>query len=264
LPRWVFQIPSIWYKNHLCRSQKSQDMSVWPLRVVAFCRVWPLRVVAKFTDPYFWPGWNLKKKLCKLFFSMISTITTNFSKIKDGHVTFLLKIGWFGMEWPICRLVCPTYLPGTNLPALVASINLYAVVKNLQNEKYICVALRKCTSHLFVKLHASTPYRKTETNPQLYYALRIPTRVCVQVGHDNWVRCVMLHPGGKYIMSVADDKTLRVWDIKNRRVFKKLDAHQHFVTSLGKLLSNYLECFILILWTRVRSFELLSCWFCRR
>ncbi|XP_074640848.1 lissencephaly-1 homolog A-like [Tubulanus polymorphus] len=52
------------------------------------------------------------------------------------------------------------------------------------------------------------------------------------VGHDNWVRGLVFHPGGNFIISASDDKTLRVWDIKNRRNQKTLDAHQHFVTSL--------------------------------
>ena len=55
-----------------------------------------------------------------------------------------------------------------------------------------------------------------------------------QVGHDNWVRGLVFHPGGKYIVSASDDKTLRIWDIANKRNSKTLDAHQHFVTSLGK------------------------------
>lgn len=32
-------------------------------------------------------------------------------------------------------------------------------------------------------------------------------------GHDNWVRCMALHPTGKYLYSVSDDKTLRVWEL---------------------------------------------------
>lgn len=58
--------------------------------------------------------------------------------------------------------------------------------------------------------------------------------VCVKVGHDNWVRGVVFHPGGKYLLSASDDKTLRVWDVANKRTYKTLEAHQHFVTSLGK------------------------------
>lgn len=35
-------------------------------------------------------------------------------------------------------------------------------------------------------------------------------------------------------MTCADDKTLRIWDYKNKRCMKTLSAHEHFVTSLGK------------------------------
>lgn len=55
-----------------------------------------------------------------------------------------------------------------------------------------------------------------------------------QVGHDNWVRGILFHPGGKFIVSCADDKTLRIWDYKNKRCMKTLCAHEHFVTSMGK------------------------------
>jgi platelet-activating factor acetylhydrolase IB subunit alpha len=54
------------------------------------------------------------------------------------------------------------------------------------------------------------------------------------VGHDNWVRGVIFHPGGKFIVSASDDKSLRVWDTRNKRCMKTLEAHQHFCTSLGK------------------------------
>lgn len=33
-------------------------------------------------------------------------------------------------------------------------------------------------------------------------------------GHDNWVRSLKFHPGGKYLLSASDDKTVRVWDLK--------------------------------------------------
>lgn len=54
-------------------------------------------------------------------------------------------------------------------------------------------------------------------------------------GHDNWVRGITFHPGGKYMLTASDDKTVRIWDIKNKRCTKTLHAHQHFCTSLGKL-----------------------------
>ena len=53
------------------------------------------------------------------------------------------------------------------------------------------------------------------------------------------MRGLLFHPSGKYIVSVADDKTLRVWDVKNKRNSKTLEAHQHFVTSLGDVLSGF-------------------------
>lgn len=73
----------------------------------------------------------------------------------------------------------------------------------------------------------------------LHGEARWPCDVCLklfvsQVGHDNWVRGVLFHPGGKFIVTCADDKTLRIWDYKNKRCMKTLCAHEHFVTSLGK------------------------------
>ncbi|CZT49420.1 probable Nuclear distribution protein PAC1 [Rhynchosporium secalis] len=53
-------------------------------------------------------------------------------------------------------------------------------------------------------------------------------------GHDNWVRAVLFHPGGKYILSVSDDKTLRCWDLSQAGKCVKVlsDAHEHFITCL--------------------------------
>ena len=53
-------------------------------------------------------------------------------------------------------------------------------------------------------------------------------------GHDNWVRGLVFHPGGKYLLSVADDKTLRCWDLsQDGKLVKTLDdAHGHFVTCI--------------------------------
>lgn len=56
------------------------------------------------------------------------------------------------------------------------------------------------------------------------------------IGHDNWVRGLAFHPGGKYLTSASDDKTLRVWDLRNKRCMKTLEAHSHFCTTIGELL----------------------------
>ena len=58
---------------------------------------------------------------------------------------------------------------------------------------------------------------------------------CLSVfsAHENWVRAVLLHPSGQYIISAADDKSIRVFDIKAQRCLRSLEhAHDHFVTSI--------------------------------
>lgn len=71
----------------------------------------------------------------------------------------------------------------------------------------------------------------------------VSTGICLILltGHDNWVRGVVFHPGGKFILSASDDKTLRVWDTRNKRCMKTLDAHKHFCTSVGKLKEMFLK-----------------------
>jgi platelet-activating factor acetylhydrolase IB subunit alpha len=53
-----------------------------------------------------------------------------------------------------------------------------------------------------------------------------------QVGHDNWIRALTFHPCGKYLLSGADDHTVRIWDLKTGRCVKKLDAHEQFVANV--------------------------------
>lgn len=51
--------------------------------------------------------------------------------------------------------------------------------------------------------------------------------------HENWVRAVLIHPSGQYIVSASDDKSIRVFDIKAQRCLRSLEhAHDHFVTSV--------------------------------
>lgn len=54
------------------------------------------------------------------------------------------------------------------------------------------------------------------------------------VGHDNWVNALVFHPGGKYLLSVADDKTLRCWDLSQEgKCVRVLEGvHDHFITCL--------------------------------
>ncbi|RUS20727.1 WD40-repeat-containing domain protein [Endogone sp. FLAS-F59071] len=54
-----------------------------------------------------------------------------------------------------------------------------------------------------------------------------------RVGHDNWVRGLVFHPSGKFLLSASDDKTLKIWDLKTGRCMKTLEAHAHFVTCIS-------------------------------
>lgn len=35
--------------------------------------------------------------------------------------------------------------------------------------------------------------------------------------HENWVRSVLVHPSGAFILSASDDRSIRVFDMKVRR-----------------------------------------------
>lgn len=60
--------------------------------------------------------------------------------------------------------------------------------------------------------------------------------ICLRtlVGHDNWVRALVFHPGGKYLLSASDDKTIRCWDLTQdgRCVSVIKDVHERFITCL--------------------------------
>ncbi|KAF2103701.1 platelet-activating factor acetylhydrolase IB alpha subunit [Rhizodiscina lignyota] len=60
------------------------------------------------------------------------------------------------------------------------------------------------------------------------------TLIKTLVGHDNWVRAMVWHPGGKYLLSCGDDKTIRCWDLAQEgKCVKTLeDAHGHFVSCM--------------------------------
>lgn len=63
----------------------------------------------------------------------------------------------------------------------------------------------------------------------------ISTESCVAVftAHENWVKGVVIHPSGNYVISGGDDRTIRVFDIKANRCLRTLEnAHSHFISSL--------------------------------
>jgi len=59
--------------------------------------------------------------------------------------------------------------------------------------------------------------------------------ICVLKGHDNWVRGIQWHPAGKFLVSCADDKTIRIWDLVRRqeKSSARLErAHRMFVQTM--------------------------------
>ena len=46
------------------------------------------------------------------------------------------------------------------------------------------------------------------------------------------MRALAFHPSGKYLLSSADDKTIRVWELSTGRCIRTVEAHTHFVSSL--------------------------------
>lgn len=60
------------------------------------------------------------------------------------------------------------------------------------------------------------------------------TLIRTLLGHDNWVRSLLFHPGGKYLLSVSDDKTIRCWDLSQEcKCVKTIEGvHEHFVSCI--------------------------------
>ncbi|KAF7188898.1 Nuclear distribution protein PAC1 [Pseudocercospora fuligena] len=59
--------------------------------------------------------------------------------------------------------------------------------------------------------------------------------VCIKTltGHDNWIRSLVFHPGGKYLLSCSDDKTIRCWDLAQEgKCVRVVEAADHFVSCL--------------------------------
>ncbi|KAG4305038.1 hypothetical protein PORY_001713 [Pneumocystis oryctolagi] len=53
-------------------------------------------------------------------------------------------------------------------------------------------------------------------------------------GHDNWLRALVFHPSGRYLISASDDKTIRCWDLSQSGKCTRIieEAHSHFINCL--------------------------------
>lgn len=75
------------------------------------------------------------------------------------------------------------------------------------------------------------PQASVQNNAQGWHILDL-------VGHQSWVKLVETHPNGRFIISGADDKTVKVWDIASLvdegkvTCVKTLHAHDGFVNAV--------------------------------
>ncbi len=61
----------------------------------------------------------------------------------------------------------------------------------------------------------------------------VTTSNCIMqfTDHENWIRGVVVHPSGKYVISVSEDRSIRCFDLKDKRCTRALkDAHEHFIS----------------------------------
>lgn len=47
-----------------------------------------------------------------------------------------------------------------------------------------------------------------------------------------------MHPTGKYLYTASDDKSIRVWDLNFGKEKKKIEGHDHFISTV-KFHSKY-------------------------
>ncbi|RDA95654.1 hypothetical protein CP533_1236 [Ophiocordyceps camponoti-saundersi (nom. inval.)] len=109
-----------------------------------------------------------------------------------------------------------------------------------------CCALAPPTSYQYLAAIAGSEPAPTKTSGTAEYmatgsrdkTIKIwdarGTCILTLVGHDNWVSALAFHPGGRHLLSVADDKTLRCWDLSQGGKCVKVlqDIHEQFITCL--------------------------------
>jgi platelet-activating factor acetylhydrolase IB subunit alpha len=85
---------------------------------------------------------------------------------------------------------------------------------------------------LVIKQSVSGHHREV-SHSKYWYSISA-TKLMRQAGHDNWVRALAFHPGGKFLLSSSDDKTIRCWDLEQQgRCVRTIDdAHSHFISCL--------------------------------
>ncbi|KIY61797.1 dynein regulator, partial [Cylindrobasidium torrendii FP15055 ss-10] len=52
-------------------------------------------------------------------------------------------------------------------------------------------------------------------------------------GHDDWVRSIVFHPSGQYLLTASDDHRFKVWDLGTGRCVRTVQAHEQFVAGMS-------------------------------
>lgn len=83
----------------------------------------------------------------------------------------------------------------------------------------------------------TTAFAATGSRDKTIKLWKVENGVCIMTlnGHDNWVRALVFHPDGQYLLSASDDKSIKVWDLaQGGRCCRTIeDAHGHFVSCLS-------------------------------
>lgn len=105
-----------------------------------------------------------------------------------------------------------------------------------------CVAVAPSAAHATLCAMAgtrpslTTSFAATGSRDKSIKLWNLENGVCVATlsGHDNWLRALVFHPDGKFLLSAGDDKCLKVWDLEQAgRCCRTIDdAHGHFVSCL--------------------------------
>ena len=64
----------------------------------------------------------------------------------------------------------------------------------------------------------------------------LPSGICIVrlMGHENWVKDIQILEAYNLLLSVGDDKSLRIWDLKRKKqVYIETNSHDHFVSCIS-------------------------------
>lgn len=103
--------------------------------------------------------------------------------------------------------------------------NSRAKVGELRGHEHVVESLAFITEEAFPKntrdnKHSETvrDYLASGSRDRSVRLWKVSSGECLAVfnSHENWVRGVLIHPNGKYIISCGDDRSIRVFDIQVR------------------------------------------------